>query len=249
MFPDTNRVRATEVPETDGTVLWWKLRPFSEVCHWQRVLKTNAWKRREKKRDKNRRRTMLWWNQEIKKPNPTESCKPLWRKSIQVTAKNRHPWCSYPQVNMSVDHRFAVNVQSSQKRLFTPMGTKGLGLKAAAFTFLSMHLPLVRGLKTTSERWALVHKLGGLINSFFRSILWQIPSALVCPLTFKPHQPGKISHWLDWYFRLLQIFKWSQIWKIKGEYVVYIFSMVLSCTGTVKTNSLMSSIVMFQEIF
>lgn len=106
---------------------------------------------KEEKKDKNRRCTMSWWNHKIKKPNPTESCKPLWTKYIQVTAKNRHTRCSYPRVNLSVDHRFAVNVQSSQKRLCTPMGTKGLGLKEAAFTFLSMHLPLVRGLKTTSE--------------------------------------------------------------------------------------------------
>lgn len=69
MFPDTNRVRATEVPEMDGTVLWWKLRPFSEVCHWQRVLKTNAWKRRKKGQKQKMHNVMMRPRDKGTKPN------------------------------------------------------------------------------------------------------------------------------------------------------------------------------------
>lgn len=76
----------------------------------------------------------------------------LCRKCTRVTAKNRNTRCLYPWVIMGCDHWFAVYAQqSSYKRLFTPKRTKGLDLKAAEFTLLSMHLPHVRGLQTLLE--------------------------------------------------------------------------------------------------
>ncbi len=226
----------------DGRVLWWKLRPFSERLSlamrtedsWALNV-TSVWTKpqtqeRGETGQRSRRETEDAESNDdehkfCQKSNPADSSKPLYtrrglcwgccRMCIQDTAKNRNTRCCYPWVNMSRDYWFAVYVRSSQKWLFTPMRMKGLGLKAAVFTF--MHLLLVRGLKTSGKgdqcfsNW-VVWSFEGNSTSFFRPILlYPILSILIClvKLEFSAFTlpsnhltMGKIILWLNWYYGL-----------------------------------------------
>lgn len=91
MFPDTSRVRATEVPEVDGTVLWWKLRPFSERLSLATRTVDKHRKRGGKTAKMEDTKTQKQQKKETK-PNSAHSEKPVLRRlqtALQVAAKKR----------------------------------------------------------------------------------------------------------------------------------------------------------------
>lgn len=176
----------------DGTVLWWKLRPFSE-----RLSLATCTEDKHRK-EESRCRTVKMKTKETK-PNwlhkaPHTQRGLCCRKYIQATAKNKHARCYYFWVNLW----FPVYVRSSQKRLLTPKRTNGFSLKVAAFTFLSIHFPLVRGFQTASRKDD--HTRVNLLRSSIQYLFLQffLFSSFICPLTIKLTQHGNIFLWLNW---------------------------------------------------